>query len=439
MKKRNMKVILLLLLWVTGIACAVSNPLAPSATQTPYVITATSNTGELGIAQPTETPVDAAQNEPTAEQPQPVATATQSTGSVHVNQVPYGPAGLLVYADVDGMVSVFDVSGTQLGDIATPGFSGFGPGRIFAYGLDVNNVSSLQTIYFDSIGQMMKRVENGQMTDLANISYLANMQGFANSPYFLIGKGNFVDGGLATELMAYDFSNGVNSQLYGNTVSAASHVYAPMMIHGNNGVPAGAYYTTEAFGIGGDIVYPVTFGLYHLDLASGNVNWLFNDDYSPLSISPDGTLAAIIQRDASWLGGVTIYDLSGPSEIVTYDLLMGQDRGAGYGVISPDNQKVAFMQAGGHMMAEPPDFHSMLCYADIAAGAVANCLPATQLVVSTVSYPNSTAQPLGWLNNHELLYEAYTLQEPTHTLRVLDVDNGQITDLCSGRFLGFVY
>ena len=443
MKKRIFQIMPLLVIWAIVIACGIPNPLSPAVTQTPYVITATSQpVGDTPvIVENTAESNGSGELLPTAEMSEPTATMAQAqvTQPSSGNQVSNGPAGVLIYEDVDGMVGVYDSYGNKLGNVNTPDFSGYGPGRIYAYDLDVNNIAGLQTYYFSSQGQMLKMVANGQTSDLVAIDFFANMAAFATSPYFLVGKGSFADGGLATEIMAYNFIGNMETRYYMDTVSAESHVYSAMTITGNNGVPDTAYCTMEAYGIGGDIVYPVTFGLYRMDLASGNVNWLFNDDYRPLSISADGSLAAIVQRNASGPQGVTIYNLSGPSEIVTYDLLMGQDRGAGYAVFSPDNQKVVFMQAGGYMMAQTPDFHSMLCYADVAPAAVANCLPATQLVVSSVAYPNSTAQPLGWLNNHEVLFEAYTLQEPQHTLRVIDVDTGNVRDFASGKFLTFIY
>ena len=439
MKKRITFLLPLLVVWAIVIACGLPNPLSPSATQTPYVITATSQSTQPVVTLPENTPDGSGeiQASPTVEIAGPTATQAPQGGSG--GQVVNGPAGVLVFQDIDGMVTAYDTYGNRAGDISTPGFSGYGPGRIYAYGWDSLGVTNLQTYYFSNQAQMLKKVANGQVTDLVTIDYFANMAAFAASPYFLAGKGTFADGGLATEIMAYNFSGAMETRYYLDTVSAESHVYAPMMITGNNGMPDTAYFTMEAYGIGGDIIYPVTYGLYRMDLASGNVNWLFNDDYRPLSVSADGSLAAIIQQSASGPQGVTIYELSGPSEITTFDLLMGQDRGAGYAVFSPDNQKVAFMQAGGYMMAETPDFHSMLCYADVAAGAQATCLPASDLVVSAEAYPNYWAQPLGWVNNHEILYEAFTLQEPQHTLRLLDIDTGIIFNFAPGKFLGFIY
>jgi hypothetical protein len=436
---KNKKIFSLLVVCFLILACTVSNPFGTSPTQTPYIITATADSGQLINSPIPEMPTEQVQNGPTAEQPQPEPAATQTQQASPVNSVPYGPMGVMVNPEADGMVRIFDISGNQLGDITTPDFSGYGAGRIYAYGLDVNNVNSLQLYYYVYGVNAIRRVSNGLSTDLAAVTNFANFKGYANTPYFLVGTGMLGSGGLDTHLVTYDFSYGVDIHPIMDNVSMESHVYAPLLIKGSGGSPVSALYTTEAYGIGGDIIYPVTYGLYHLDLASGSVHWLFNDEYAPSSISPDGSIAAIVHRDASGIGGISIYDLGGPSEIVTYDLLMGQDRGAGYAVISPDNQKVAFMQAGGYMMAETPDFHSMLCYAHIGLGDVGTCLPANQLVVSTVAYPNYWAQPMGWLNNHELLYEAFTLQEPGHTLRVLDVDTGNVRDFAVGKFLGFIY
>jgi hypothetical protein len=436
MKKRIFQIIPLLVVWAMIIACGIPNPLTPSATQTPYVITTTpQSAGVENTAAATE-PDELL---PTAEVSQPTAGEVQTQSPVSAAQVPNGPAGILVSEGVEGIVGVYDSYGNKVGDVNVPGFSAYGPGKIFAYGFDPNNITTLETFYYTNDTHMLKKAANGQTSDLVSIEFFANMAAYAASPYFLAGRGTFADGGLATEMLAYKHIDNTQSRYFADTISADSHVFAPMYIMGTNGLPTSAYYTKEAYGIGGDIIYPVTYGLYHMDLASGNTNWLFNDDYRPLSISPDGSMAAIVARSASSEQGVSVYDLSGPSEIVTYDLLMGQDRGAGYGFISPDNQKIVFMQAGGYMMSETPDFRSQFCYADIAPGAQANCLSAKDIVVSTVAYPNYWAQPLGWLNNHEVLYSAYTMQEPQRMLRIFDVNNGSVRDFASGNFLGFIY
>ena len=434
MRNRNLKVISLLLIWVIGLACSVQNLPSPSATQTPYVIVVTvENTVEVPPIVPTETSVV---------ETQPVDNATPDTNSQvnnPINSESGSPLAVMVGGNIEGNLEVYDIMGNPVGNLSTPGFFANGAGYIHAYGFSENNINSVTAIYLNNDGHTLRQTTNGQTQDLTTIMYLSSMRGLAGTPFLVIGKGSFESSGLSTQLMSYDFSQGVNSRLYSDTISAESRVFAPLYVIGQNGSAEGVWYTKEAYGIGGAILYPVTYGMYYLDLASGNAHWLFNDEYRPMAISRDGSIVAVSHVGVSNIGNMSIYEIRDPNLIVEYPLLMGEDLGAGYPVISPNNQKVAWMEAGGEIMAEQPTFHSVLCYANIAPDAVSNCLPATDLVISAVNYPNSMAKPLGWLNNHQLLFEATTLQEPTPSLRILNITNNQVNDFALGRFVGFIY
>ncbi|MBI9051277.1 MAG: hypothetical protein JEZ00_17775 [Anaerolineaceae bacterium] len=435
MKNRKIILLSLFIVWMILIACSVSNPLTPSATQTPYVITATPEIVEIPA---TETPLNHSPSiTDTPAQHQPVVTVTQS--DLVVTAESGSPLAVLISGDTKGVTEVFDITGNKLDDLATPGFSGREPGLIHGYTYMDQGVSIFSALYFSNDDKMMRQTSNSQTQDLVYIPYLTSMRGYAGTPYLLVGTGNFHDGGLETELTSYNFPQGVNPRIYNNTVSMVSRAYAPLYVIGNNGVPEGAWFTNEAYEYGLPIVFPVYYGLYRMDLATGNTNWLFNEEYRPMDISRDGSLVALSHIDSNGIGPVSIFELPEPWEIVTYALEEGQNLGSGFAVISPDNQKVAFMQAGGQIMTPPSTFHSRICYADIVANAVANCIPATDIVISSVENPQSMAKPLGWLTNHQLLFQTTTAHEPPPMLRILDVNTNQVTDFAAGRFAGFVY
>ena len=228
-------------------------------------------------------------------------------------------------------------------------------------------------------------------------------------------------GAVGEEFIAYSTyqpeDNAVTSMLYMgdlNTLPTIGPIYTlensdnfyvinPMGISTDTGVATGIWYTLSAWGIGGDIIFPVNQDLYYFDMTSG-----------------------------------TSFQFAGANTAVDFPLDQASDRGAGYGVFSPDNSYIAWMEASGSHMAEVPNYYSRIRIGLTGGGVVFDqddSAFAQALGTSSVEY----IEPIGWIDPQTLLVEVVAQDYGNTNIVKVDITNGSITPFIPGRFIAFAY
>jgi hypothetical protein len=213
-----------------------------------------------------------------------------------------------------------------------------------------------------------------------------------------------------------------------------SRILKPVALHRDGSTPIGVWFTYTLFGIGGDSFTAPNAGLYYLDLANGSTDEFLSLDQRFSSLSPDQTHVA--WTPALPNAPMTMTDLTDRVR-VTFPLLENQDRGAVHAFISPDNTRLAWMEASGNAFDGTLKATLRLGTAD---GAITGEYPDLVLAASSGSGEGATILPMGWSDNQTLIAQIYLpgKEEQGEVIR-LDVISGEISPLAPGIFVEFAY
>lgn len=239
-----------------------------------------------------------------------------------------------------------------------------------------------------------------QVSDHPNVLSLAGAPGL---PIVAFGTGewNLDTNQWSSRLYVGDFDTLATSSPLLTYAEPESHYVLPLMVRAEAGAAVGVWFTFEPWGIGGDIVFPPHNGLYFVETAGGSVTEILSQDYNPSTLSPDQTWLAFTGQ--GFVGSpINVQNLESGNSI-QIPLRPESDRGAGYGVFSPDNAYLAWMEGSGSNMSETPNFQAVIRIATLN-GQITAELPMSSLIAST-GLPLTWVQPVGWLDGETLLVQ----------------------------------
>jgi hypothetical protein len=435
MKTTSRLLIALIVLLLASLACSVDIQLTdePPTEAPPAVQPATMTPVKQS---PTEIPPTDAPTVPASVTAQPPTVEPAPAAS------PYTPSGFLMAAPAGNSVTVYTRDGQPTGSFQAPGLN-LGPSsNLHVAGSAPGGVIQSPVIFsaFDDTAKIKQNL-NGQISDLIvnqDLGYLAGADGQNAWVHTTV---SWNGDALVSKLYAHGPGGGGDSPLL-ERVDPTSYAVQPLALQASAGEPMGIWYALMPWGIGGDIVFPPRQGLYYLDITAGGTENLFlTEDFSPQGLSPDMTWIAYIPVDFGAGQGsntrLTLYNLYS-TVMVEIPLRQGSDRGAGYVAFSPDNQRVAWMEGSGWLMAETPNFRSKVIVADINGNIIAELND--QQIASVTGSPNATwVQPAGWLDGETLLVEVIGEDWNNRSLVKMRFDGSQMSVLATGAFAGFVY
>ena len=352
------------------------------------------------------------------------------------------PSGFLMAVNDGNTVNAYNAQGQMTGSLQTPGMSLYGSSGVHVGGSAPDGVMNAPLVFQAFEENNLIRINSGgQINTLLSDPELGYLAGARAQPVFAYTTIQWTGDSLLSHVYARTIDGGGASWALERN-DAQSYAVQPLAVQAADGQPQGVWYSLMPYGIGGDIVFAPHKGLYYLDItAGGTENLYLTDAFNPQGLSPDLTWVAYMPAEFGFIeggvNGLTLYNLySGIS--VSIPLRNGSDRGAGYAVFSPDNQRVAWMEGSGWMMAETPNFHAKIVIADID-GNVLTELADTRFLNLTASGTAGWVQPVGWLDAETLLIEVRSDDWGDVALARVRYDGSEISFLAQGNFVGFLY
>jgi hypothetical protein len=344
------------------------------------------------------------------------------------------PNGIVVDTqDGYGLILV-DVKGSYITERATPGLGSAGPESVHVAGSSETNSTPLVYQSWDNGGAILANV-NEQITTLAAVPNFASMLGVPGQPILSYSTAEFTNNGLRSQLFVSPLDTLFHAGPAVSREDPEGRAIKPLAIYVEGGVPTGVWYTLQPWGIGGDIVFDPTEGIYYVNINDGTITERMDKISRSASMSFDQVWAAY----ASGIPGngtFHIYNFQ-TGENYGFNPLPSSERGAGYGVFSPSDTYVAWMEGSGWTMAETPNFHATI-RVGTTGGAWLVDYPDTMLA-SLLGTAVAWVEPVGWLDDQRLVLQVRGTDWSDASVVVMDITTNYLTYLTAGTFVGFVY
>ncbi len=420
---RGIKIFLLILAVSIVSSCATpQSTIVPAATDTSTPLPLPTNT-----TAPTLAPTAAAS--PTAAATSP---ATPSAPGLFL------PIGIATVPSAGGVVEYYDLQGQKIGELQAPNLgSGLYQQAHLAGPLTYAPSPVLPPLVFYAFqnnGELWLNA-GGTLSLIRSAPNLFNMVGVPGQAVLAYSLPEYTDSGVRSLVFIGNSQNLPTAEPVLNSTNSQSYAIKPLAISTSAGQPTGLWYTTEPYGIGGNIVFEPRSGLYYLDLASQSMN-----SYLDLTKSPSG-----ISNDLSWVAftsntgasPVSIMHNYEPSTKISFPLQGDSDRGAGDAEFSPDNQLVAWREAGGGL-DDPSTLHETVRIASVD-GTILTEITDTSLAAMSGFSQVGVAIPIGWLDTHTLVIEVKDSNSTAVTLLTVKSDGTGLSVFVTGSFVGFLY
>jgi len=450
MKSTRIIHLIVFVLLLSSLACNLPLPTSQPPAATPAAATAP-------VGSPTAAPLPDTPLPPTETIPPPTEAPPPTEMSVPPTEPPAAteppspepawplPAGFITVPASGGRVFLYNTSGQITAERSTPdefpsytNLHAAGSASSIASG-NASDPLQLPLVYFtyQNGGELMMNINN-------NISRLMSAPSF----YTLAGA----PGEPVLAYSSIDWGDTLRSTLYVGSLDSLPNAQPvavvdepefwaakPLAVVVQSGQPVGIWYTTVAYGIGGDIVFEPHRTLSYLNLDTGSSQHIYDNTIDPCGLSPDQSWVAHV---ASWSHGdpspITLVHNMDESNAVAIPLLPSSDRGAGEAVFSPDNQYVAWKEGSGWLMADVPNFHATIRIATVTGSITAEI---GEAVISNVTGAQKVdwVRPVGWLDGETLLLEVRLNEWDNASLMRVRYDGSGLVTLAAGSFAGFLY
>lgn len=349
------------------------------------------------------------------------------------------PSG--VVTATENTLILYDLSGTELSRMAFPQLAVGDRSRIHIAGTMPPSGGVVPLLYFsfDTSESLLYRDGVGQIFTLQNGTSFLGLTGVAGQPIVAYSQIEYLDNALRSKIYVGSIQTLPSAAPIKVIDDPESWAIKPILVEAENDTPTKVWYTRIAYGIGGDIVFEPRKGLYLLDIGTGQVDTILNDDDAPWAISPHANWAAF--STAGSQNNSMCMKYLGIGEHVCFAALPASEpRGAGSAFLSPDAdaQYVAWMEGEGWQMAEVPSFKATVRVGQ-NNGAIVADLPMNTFESAAGVGSISRAEPVGWLDNQTVIIQTRGHDWDQSVLLRFNVSSGEITYLAPGEFVGLLY
>jgi hypothetical protein len=374
----------------------------------------------------TATPVAAPK---ASETPLPAATAT---GTPPAYPERTDPLGIAVVQDKGTLLAFYDFDGNLLGTRSLLP-SGSSSDRIHVSGSASAGLETLTVIRVKS-NYLEMAVLDGEQEILRLDSNLHSFTAVPGQPVIAFGTARPTEnsGELVSQIYIGTPETLADARPVFDYTGPYGGALGPLRIHMEDGRMAGIWYSQRPYAIGGHILYDLTNGLYYLDLASGLSTEFTvpNDDIFQPVFSPDEAWLSYVSH-----GSMKFYNMQS-GETFSIPQLPESDRGGGDVTIAPDNRTVAWKEAHGSTLGDPPDYYAILRVGVIGEGPSRDFTETffEQAAGDTVN----DMTPIVWLDGQTLLVSLMD-ENGFRQLWTLDLSGPTPRLLADGDFTGFIY
>jgi hypothetical protein len=437
----------MLLPFFLGLACAGTATPQPAGDSVGSAVAATQSAVQ-GV--PTQAPASTPTSEP-AESPAPGEPSPEpACQPIHPGgQALPLPAG--VAAGLDEVITFKDVQDHLLATRPVGGMTFMRSEFAHLAGNLAAGADALPIAYFSlQGGGTLKTNVHNVLSDLAPAPNLTSIAGAEGNPFVVFATVDMMNQSI-NRVYAGNYPQAASfSPLLTWTPDPAAHIgnaIHPLAVHTDGGAANGIWYTYTMVGIG-DLLFPPYNGLFFLAYPGAQTVEFLGTADALGGISPDQTMVAFGagQGGAPGLihGGFTVRDLVSCQE--TYiPFNASSNLGGGWMVFSPDNQLVAWTEAGGPSNMEAT-YRIRVARTDGLSLFDAPIANMTSLLGGEA--PDSL-RPVGWAADHLLVLEAYLNGINRYVVIVWAPDPSRPLDpvlganqsipIADGTFIGFVY
>jgi hypothetical protein len=351
----------------------------------------------------------------------------------------YLPIGIATTPASGGQVSYYDLHGQLLGELQSPNLgAGISQQVHIAGPLTYTPGPVLPDLVFYAFnnGGELWLNNNNNLSLIVDSPNLVSLIGIPGKPTVAYTLAEYVDEGVHSLLFIGDSQTLPSSSAILDNTNTQSYAIKPLAISVENEQPSGIWFTTIPFGIGGDIVFEPRQTLVYLNLADYNITTYLEITKGPAGLSDDQTWMAFTPSGGN--GPMSIVHAYNYSSSITFPLLEDSDRGSGNAVFSPDNQHLAWREAGGSLMDQPATFHETIRIAGVD-GNVLTDIPDTAFLSVSGFSDIGWVIPVGWLDAQTLAVEVRDKSTNSANILTVHLDGLGITLLASGSFVGFLY
>lgn len=450
---KTTRIVLFFLILIIAIACDIEISPGDSPDSVGSAVAATQTAlGVPGSQVPPgptqEPPAPTAENTLPADTP--AETPAPSCQPVHPGPQAL-PLPIAVAAGLNEIVTFRDTAAQTLATRPATGMTSMDSERTHLAGNFAMGANALPIVFFTfQDGGKLRLNQNNLVGDLMPAPDLYAVKGAEGGPYLAFVTVDMMNQSI-NHLYASDYPALPGAQPILTWTPPPSgmpgNAIHPLAIHRNPSSVDGIWFTYTMWGIG-NINYPPFNGLFWLDAATAT-----RTEYLPQTdvlggISPDQTMIAYGAGQGGTPGviqsGVTVRNLLNCQE--TYiPFNPASNLGGGWMVFSPDNQMLAWTEAGGpdNMNAT---FRMRVARTDGTSLFDAPVANMTSLLGGEIP---RWLRPAGWIANHLLVVETYVDAIQQHILIVWAPDPSQPLDpvlganqsapIADGEFMGFVY
>ncbi|NMC46865.1 MAG: hypothetical protein GYA52_08535 [Chloroflexi bacterium] len=349
------------------------------------------------------------------------------------------PKLILVDTRDDYGLTFYNLQGQPITELKTPGLGYGSSARVHVAGPIPEGPIMTPLVYhsFTSPESLLVNI-NDSITTLVQVPMFYGLAGAPGQPYVAYSLYTPSDNVVHSDLFLGNLETLPNiGPVYSLDNSDDYYVINPVAVSTQADVATGVWYTFSAWGIGGDIIFPVDQGLYYFNMTDGNNYQVLDKNCKFQGLSHDFSFAACQHYDGNGNYSYSVENLStATSTAFTVD--PSSDRGAGYGIFSQDGTYVAWLEASGSHMVEVPNYHSRIRIGFTNGGIVYDQTDqalASALGVGSLPY----MLPVGWLDNQTLLIQVNIDDYSSPALVTINITNGTAQKIIDGSFVTFAY